>query len=97
MTVHTKYEVSMTIYVGRRSNRKKNTKIAAIYKLKVRITKYLMCIYGGHMYMCVPNMKFLCLTQCQGKVCTDNDAPNADANTNDTRRTIHDCIRLFGW
>ena len=30
VNVHTKYEVSMTIYVGRRGNQKKNTKMAAI-------------------------------------------------------------------
>ena len=30
------------------------------------------------MCICVPNMKFLCLTLCQGEVCTD---ANADANT----------------
>ena len=35
-----------------------------------------MCIYGG---TCVPDMKFLCLTLCQGEVCTD-DNDNADAN-----------------
>ena len=28
-----------------------------------------------------------------GEVCTDD---NADANDGDARRTIHDCIRLFG-
>ena len=32
------------------------------------------------MYICVPNIKFLYLTQCQGEVCTDDDA---DADTND--------------
>ena len=31
----------------------------------------------GHMCICVPNMKFLCLTLCQGEVCTD-----ANVNTN---------------
>ena len=54
--------------------------MAAIYKLQVRITKYLMCMYGVHMCVCVSNMKFLCLTLCQGEVCTDT------ANTNDTGR-----------
>ena len=34
-----------------------------------------MCIYGGHVCICIPNMKFLCLTVCQREVCTD------DANT----------------
>ena len=51
------------------------------------------------MYICIPNMKFLCLTMCQGEVCTDNDDANAnnDTNNDDARWTIHDCIRLFGW
>ena len=55
--------------------------MAAISKLPFRITKYLMCMYGGHMCMCVPNIKFLCLTLCQrGGV----DIDDADANdTND--------------
>ena len=39
-----------------------------------------MYIYGGHMCTCIPNMKFLCLTMCQGEVCTDDDANNDDAN-----------------
>ena len=31
------------------------------------------------MCICIPNMKFLCLTLCQGEVCTD-DANNANDN-----------------
>ena len=32
------------------------------------------------MCTCVPSMKFLCLTMCQGEVCTDDDADtDADA------------------
>ena len=41
-----------------------------------------MCIYGGHTSICIPNMKFLHLTLCQGEVFTDNDA-NANANDDD--------------
>ena len=43
-----------------------------------------MCIYGGHMCICIPTMKFLCLTPCQGKGCTDDDDTNAndDADAN---------------
>ena len=41
-----------------------------------------MCIYGGYMCICIPNMKFLCLTMCQGEVCTD-DADTKDANADD--------------
>ena len=38
-----------------------------------------MCLHGGHMCICIPNMKFLCLTLCQGEVCTDdNDNANID-------------------
>ena len=40
------------------------------------------------MYICIPKMKFLCLTLCQMEVCTDND----DANANDDRQSM----RLFG-
>ena len=69
--------------------------MAAIQKLQVRITKYLMCIYGVHIYICIPNMNFLCLTLCQGEVCTGT---NADANDEDTEQQCmkHDCIRFFG-
>ena len=31
------------------------------------------------MCICIPNVKFLCLTLCKGQVCTDD----ADANSND--------------
>ena len=51
----------------------------------------------SHAY--IPNIKFLGLTLWQGEVCTENDA-NDDDDTNDTnndtQRTKHDCIRLFG-
>ena len=42
-----------------------------------------MFLFGGHMCMCIPSMKFLCLTLCQGEVYTDDadaDANNADTN-----------------
>ena len=32
------------------------------------------------MCICIPNIKFLCLTMCQGEVCTDDDANDANAN-----------------
>ena len=50
-------------------------------------TKYLMCIYGGHMCICVPNMKFLCVTLCQREVCTDDDDANDD-DANDDRQSM---------
>ena len=35
------------------------------------------------MCICVPNMKFLCLTLCQGEMCTDDGANANDANADD--------------
>ena len=43
-----------------------------------------MCIYMRNRCICVPNMKLLCLTLCQGKVRTDANA-NTDANDDDTQ------------
>ena len=44
------------------------------------------------MCKCVPNMKFLCLTVCQGEVCIDG----ANINANDNAQwTIHDCIKTL--
>ena len=44
------------------------------------------------MCICVPNMKFLCLSLCQGEVCTDDanadDANINDGNTNDDRQSM---------
>ena len=41
------------------------------------------------MCICIPNMKFLCLTMCQGEVCTDADADDTNANdTNDGQSMI---------
>ena len=37
---------------------------------------------GAHLCICVPNMMFLCLTQCQEEVCTDDADDNDDANAN---------------
>ena len=39
------------------------------------------------MCTCVPSMKFLCLTMCQGEVCTD-DNTNANANDDDRKSMI---------
>ena len=38
------------------------------------------------MCTCILNMKFLCLTQCQGEVCTDH--ANADKDANDDRQSM---------
>ena len=43
-----------------------------------------MCTYGGHLCICIPNMKFLCLTQWQGEECTYDNANDDDANGDDT-------------
>ena len=66
------YEVTVTIYMSRIANLKKSTKMAAIEKLHVRTTKCLMCIFGGHMCIIIPNMKFVSLTLWLGEVCTDD-------------------------
>ena len=57
-----------------------------------------MCIYGGHMYIYLPNIKFLCLNLWFGKWYTDdaNNASNTNDANDDARRTRHDCTRLFG-
>ena len=44
------------------------------------MTKYFMYMYGGHMCICIPNIKFPCPTLWQGEVCPDDDNDN-DANT----------------
>ena len=86
------YEVSMTVCMGWATNQRKVAKQLTFKKIQVRITKYLMCIYGGHMCISVPNMKFLCLTMCQGEVCTDDDANDDtnddDANANDDGQSM---------
>ena len=82
MHIHVKDEVSMPTHMDRRAYKKKLPKWLPFKKLHVRITKYLMCICGGHMCICVPNIKCLCLTMCQGEVCTDDVYTN-NANAND--------------
>ena len=65
--------------------------MAAIQKLPVRITKYLMCVHKGHMCICISNVKFSYVTLCQGQVCTDNDAAanaNADTDANNNRQSM---------
>ena len=42
------------------------------------------------MCICVLNMKFLCLTQCQGEVCTDDTDTNDDADASNTGRRTTD-------
>ena len=39
------------------------------------------------MCICIPNVKFLCLTLCQEEVCTD-DNTNDDANANDDGQSM---------
>ena len=44
------------------------------------------------MCICIPNMKFLCLTLCQEKVCTDDtnddNTKDNDANANDDGQSM---------
>ena len=47
-----------------------------------------MCIYGGHMCICIQNIKFVCLTLCQGEVCTDDTNADDDANANNDRQSM---------
>ena len=46
------YEVSICL-CGQDSKSKESTKMAAISKQHVRITKYLMNICGGHVRICI--------------------------------------------
>ena len=83
--------------MGKIANQRKVPKRLPFKNCKSNSQKYLMCIYNGHMCICVPNMGCVCLNLWLGEVCTD---ANADANTDDAnddaRRTKHDCIKLFG-
>ena len=56
------------------------------------MTKYLMCIYDGHICICRPNMKLLCLTLCQGEVCTDDSDANTDANDDRQSMIVEDSL-----
>ena len=61
--------------------------MTATYKLQVRVIKYFICTYQGHMGTFMPNMKFLCVTLWLGGVCTDanNYVTNGNsANDDDT-------------
>ena len=66
------------------------------------MTKYLMCIYWGHICIFIPNIKFLSWILWLGGLCTDaNDtddvnADDADDTDNYARRTNHDYIGSFG-
>ena len=75
-------EISMSVCMGRTTYQRKVPKWLPFKNYKSEMTKYLMCIYGrGHMCICIPNMKFLCLALWQGEVCTDaNDDANTDIN-----------------
>ena len=63
------------------------------------MTKYLMCIYWGHICIFTSNMKFLSLILWLGGLCTDADngnANDADNTDNYARWTNHDYIGSFG-
>ena len=52
----------------------------AIQKLQVRMTKYLMCTYWGHICIFISNMKFLSLILWLGGLCTDANDASTDAD-----------------
>ena len=81
MHIHVKDEVSMPTNMDRRTYTRKLPTCLPFKNYKSESRKYLMCIYGRYMCTCIPNIKFLCLTLCQGEVCTDDT--NADANDDD--------------
>ena len=60
---------------------KKTTKIAAILKICVILTKEIMCIITRHMLICLQNLEYLWLNMWSEAVSTDDD--DANANTND--------------
>ena len=76
---------SMTVCMGRTTNQEKYQNGC---HLETTSLHRLMCIYGGHRCICVPNMKFLCLTLWQGEVCTDDDDANDDANANNDGKSM---------
>ena len=84
----------MTAYMGRIANQRKIPKWLPFKNYKAESLNISYAYMGGHVCIGIPNMKFLCLTMCQGEVCTDDI--NDDTNDDDTQWTIHDCIRLFG-
>ena len=71
----------------------KKTKKAAILKLCVIFTKYLMCINKKQIYTDVLKIKFLAEVLWPGWLCTDDD--DNDNNNINTRRTDRDCYRLI--
>ena len=60
------------------------------------MTKYLMCIYWGHICRFISNMKFLSLILWLGGLCTDADDADANDTDNYARWTNHDDIGWFG-
>ena len=61
------------------------------------MTKYLMCIYWGHICTFIPNKKFLSRILWLGGLCTDaNATADSDETNNYARWTNHDYIGSFG-
>ena len=77
----------MTLHVGSKANQRKVPKWLP-FKNYIRITKYLMCMYEGHMCIYLPNMKFLCLTLWQGEGCTDTIGNTNDTNDDDDGQSM---------
>ena len=69
----------MTVYIGSIANQRKVSKWLPFKNYKLESLN-MICIYGGHICMCIPRMKFLCLSLCQVEVYTDDDANDDDTN-----------------
>ena len=66
----------MTAYLGRIANQRKIPKWLPFKNYRSESLNILCAYMMGHMCICIPNMKSVCLTLCQGEVCTD---ANTDA------------------
>ena len=87
------YEVSMTAYIGRITNQRKALKWLPFENYKSELLN-IWCLHGDYVCICIPSVKFLCLTLWLGEVCTDD---NANEDTGWHTSAKHYCIRRFGW
>ena len=71
VNIHTKYEVSMTIYMGRRANQREVSKNLP-FKNYGSEELNIQCAYLEHKCIFLSNMKFLSLILWLGGLCTDD-------------------------
>ena len=72
-------EVSMTVYMDRIANQRKIPNGCYLKTTSQNHQIFDAHVWGTCLCICVPNMKMLCLTLCQGDVWSDDDAdPNDD-------------------